>query len=453
MTTRLDVIRGARPRRQAARNSPLGWGPLDDFLFQWSIGGNQYAQPIRQTYTPGEGEQIPTSFLGYAQVHAGNGPFFACLAVRSLAFAEARYQWRRYENGRPGDLFGDQTLSLVERPWAGGTTGELNVRLEQDVALAGNSYWTPHNGELRRLRPDWVSILRTSHDDVDAEEVDDLNTTLAGYLYRPPGAKRGQLLMPEQVIHYSPHPDPTASWRGMSWVTPVLREIGADNAATVHKAKFFENGATPNMVVKLDPAAKRELVEDLREEIGEKHEGAWNAYKTMVLGGGADVTVVGNSFEQINFKATQGAGETRIAAAAGVPPVLVGLSEGLQSATYSNYGQARRRFADLTLRPLWRIAAASIETVLRAPAGAHLYYDDRDIAFLREDMKDVAEIRRQRALTIQAYVQAGYTPESAVAAVVGENESLLVHTGLYPTTMIPPGTEKPGAPTVDLDDE
>jgi phage portal protein BeeE len=58
---------------------------------------------------------------------------------------------------------------------------------------------------------------------------------------------------------------------------------------------------------------------------------------------------------------TQGAGETRIAAAAGVPPVIVGLSEGLQAATYSNYSQARRRFADGTMRPLWRNAAVARE--------------------------------------------------------------------------------------------
>jgi hypothetical protein len=58
--------------------------------------------------------------------------------------------------------------------------------------------------------------------------------------------------------------------------------------------------------------------------------------------------------KQIDFKVTQGHGETRIAAAAGVPPIIVGLSEGLEAATYSNYGQARRRFADVTMRPLWR---------------------------------------------------------------------------------------------------
>jgi hypothetical protein len=30
------------------------------------------------------------------------------------------------------------------------------------------------------------------------------------------------------VAHWSPIPDPLANFRGMSWLTPVLREIDAD---------------------------------------------------------------------------------------------------------------------------------------------------------------------------------------------------------------------------------
>ena len=117
------------------------------------------------------------------------------------------------------------------------------------------------------------------------------------------------------------------------------------------------------------------------------------AYKTMYLAGGADVTIVGSDLKQLDFKLTQGAGETRIAAAAGVPPIIVGLSEGLQAATYSNYGQARRRFSDLTMRPLWGNVVGSLATIVPVPGGAELWYDDRDIPFLAEDRKDEARDR------------------------------------------------------------
>jgi hypothetical protein len=67
----------------------------------------------------------------------------------------------------------------------------------------------------------------------------------------------------------------------------------------------------------------------------ENHAGADNAWKTLNLYPGADVTVVGANLKDIDFKNVRGGGETRIAAAAGVPPVIVGLSEGLAAATYS----------------------------------------------------------------------------------------------------------------------
>jgi hypothetical protein len=111
------------------------------------------------------------------------------------------------------------------------------------------------------------------------------------------------------------------------------------------------------------------------------------------------VKVVGADMRQLDFKATQGAGETRICAAARVPAIIVGVSEGLESATYSNYGQARRAFADLTMRPMWRDFAHSLATIVQVPSDSELWYDDRDIPFLQEDVKDEAEIRRSRPVT------------------------------------------------------
>ena len=42
------------------------------------------------------------------------------------------------------------------------------------------------------------------------------------------------------------------------------------------------------------------------------HEGIENAYKTLFLSAGADVKVVGTNLKDLDLKAIQGAGETRI---------------------------------------------------------------------------------------------------------------------------------------------
>jgi HK97 family phage portal protein len=418
---------------------------------------------FRQSWLSAPGsnrEGIENDFQGYVQgAYKTNGVIFACILVRQLVFAEARFAWREFtDGGRPGDLFGSPELSLLAKPWPSGTTGELLARMESDASLAGNFYATTIDNARRvgraargpgrrvvRMSPDRVTIVIGSQSD----DPDALDAQVIGFDYQP---RHGEpvALLADEVCHYSPIPDPQARWRGMSWLSPVLDEIGSDKAATIHKRRFFENGAVPSLVVTFDKDVQPERFERFRAALDARHRGALNAYKTLFLGGGADVKTVGTDFRQLDLKGVQGHGETRIAAAAGVPPVIVGLSEGLAAATYSNYAQARRRFADGTIRPLWRMAAASLQNLLTPPSdGAALWYDDRDIPFLREDRRDVAEIQARQASTIRQLVDAGYEAATVTAAVAAEDFSLLRHTGLFSVQLQPAGTTRTQPRPVD----
>lgn len=404
----------------------------------FSFGGMRY--PLMGMGAFGNtAEEIENSFTGYINgAMKRNGVVFAVMLSRHLLFSEARFQWQPLNNGRPGELFGNTDLAILETPWPNGTTGELLARMEQDVSLAGNFYAAREATRIRRLRPDWVSIILTAPPE-EAVESD-----VAGYLYRPGGLASkvpGKVYLPEEICHWSPIPDPDAQYRGMSWLTPVLPEITADHAATLHKGKFFENAATPSMTVAFKETVTEEEFDRIMSDLRAAHAGAHNAYKTLFLAGGADVRVTGSTLQQMDFKKTQGAGETRIAAAGGVPPIIVGLSEGLDSATYSNYGMARRKFGDHWARPQWRSAAAALSSLVPLPsANTRLWYDDRDIAFLREDQRDQAEIQGVESRTIRTLVDAGYKPETVVAAVKAQDWSLLDHSGLYSVQLQPPNS-------------
>jgi hypothetical protein len=156
----------------------------------------------------------------------------------------------------------------------------------------------------------------------------------------------------------------------------------------------------------------------------------------------------------MDFKSVQGAGETRLAAAAGVPSVIVGLSEGMQGSSLNagNYNAAKKNFADRTLRQLWGNAASSLEVLFTPPPGSALWYDDRDIAFLREDAADRANIQQTNSISIRNYTDAGFTPDSAVAAVLAEDESLLVHSGLFSVQLQPADSEQSEPVEPDDDD-
>lgn len=376
-------------------------------------------------------------------VYRGNGVVFSCMAVRQSVFAEVSFRFAGLSNGRVGKLFGNPDLDILARPWPNGTTGELAARMIQDVDLTGNFFAVRKGNRLYRRDPRKTAIVLSGDPAVD-EYVE-----VFGYIYTPTPGKVFTYL-PGEVCHWSPIPDPDAEYRGMSWLTPVLREIRADNAATDHKRKFFDNGAVPNMVVKFpESVMTQEQFDRFKAKMHAEYDGAGNAYKTLYLAPGSDVEVVGKDFRQLAFDATQGRDETRIAAAAGVPAVIVGLKESLQGSSLNagNYTAARRRFADGTMRPLYRSAAAALETLVPAPQDkgpARLWFDDSQVAFFREDRADAANIQSTRALTIKSLVDAGYIPESVVAAVDQEDVTLLVHSGLYSVQLQAAGTQPAG---------
>jgi phage portal protein BeeE len=435
-----------RARRGVAETRDIA--TIDDYVaaLQQSLGYGGFSQlGVAQTQPGQAAERAPSDLPGYATLFATNPVIWACMVARMSVFSAPRFTWQRLNNGAPSEMFGTQDLRLLETPWPGGTTQDLLSRVIQDADLAGNSYWTRHEDQAIRLRPDWVQIIleRIRH-----PHGGDLGWRRYGYLYQEPEADP-VFLWPEEVAHFAPVPDPLATYRGMSWLTPVIRETTNDNLMAAHKRKYFENAATPNLVVRLAREVTPEAFGKFKAKMEAGHRGVENAYKTLYLGGGADVTVVGSDFQQMDFSSVQGAGETRIASAAGVPPIIVGLSEGLKAATYSNYGQARRRFADGTIHPLWQNAAGSFAPLVTPPGGGsgavRLWYDARHVPFLREDAKDAAEIQGIQSRTIRTLVDAGYTPASVMAAVTASDWSLLVHTGLYSVQLQAPGSAEPAA--------
>lgn len=447
------------PFRRAAQPDTERAATLSFNDYLQILNSFQY-QGLTYSYGANPQEEIAGGFTSMArQAYKSNGVVFACMLARRSLFTEARLTWR--DKATRDRLFGDGNLAPVEAPWPGGTTGDLMGRALDYADLAGNAYMArSRNGGVDLLRPDWVTIVAGSLD--EEASIWDPDTEVLGYRYQPGGPGSGYdpiFYLAEEVAHFAPNPDPEARFLGMSWLTPIAREVMADKAMNEHKLKFMENGAALNTVVKLDVSDLDKFTRWI-QKFREDHEGAENAYRTVFLGAGADVTVVGADLKQLDFKLVQGAGETRVAAAAGVPPVIVGLSEGLEAATYSNYSQARRRFADGTMWPLWRNFCGSLQRILQVPGGAELWIDSSGIPFLREDEADVASIQFTNAQAIKQLTDAGYTAESVIAAITANDLRKLEHSGLFSVQLQPPGSGQepsqdapPDQPKPQRDDE
>lgn len=421
---------------------------------QHSFQGNDYfSLPVVSSAMPNE-ERASADFVYLVeQAYKANAVVYACEMTRVSLFSEARFQWRQVRNGRPGDLFGTRDLAVLERPWPGGTTGDLLGRMITDADFGGTAFVArqfERPDRLMRCRPDWVTIVLGSEQEPDEANIA-MDVEFLGIMYHPGGYQTGRTMVPllaDEVACWAPTPDPTAAFRGVSWLQPILAEIQADLSATHHKLAFFRNGATPQVIVTVGDGVDKDQFKSWIDKQNAQHAGVMNAYKTLYLKNVASVDVVGKDLAQLDFKATQGAGETRIAAASGVHPVVAALSEGMAGSSLNagNFNSAKRLVADRTLRPLWRSACAALEVIVPPPAGAELWYDQRDISFLQEDRKDAAEIEQIKAGTIGQLVREGFEPRSVIQAVEAEDMTLLVHTGLVSVQLQPPGSAAPLPP-------
>lgn len=416
------------------------------------FGAHQYPLGLPQTIR-GDKEPPPSTYEAFAiQLFGANPVVWGAEQVRKAVFSQARFKYRESD----GKLVDDPSLQLLKRPWPGGTTKKLLTRTILHADMGGNAYAlrVPHGPpRVQLMRPDYVTIVMGSQlvpDDPALSE----DAELVGFMYMPPG-QQARFYLPDEVGHFAPMPDPLARFRGMSWLTSVVREIQGDKQMAEHKLKFFEQGATPNIIIRFDPSQTLAQVKAFKALVEDGHQGLADAYKTMYLGGGADATVVGANLRQLDFSATIGKAETRILMAAGVHPVMAGASEGMQGSSLNsgNFTAVRRMFSDIHLQDLWGELVGAFEVLVRPPAGSELAVDGRQVPFLQDDGRDEAEIQRSQSRTISALVREGYTPESVVAAVVANDMTLLVHSGLMSVQLQPPLDPNAANTRDDQDDE
>lgn len=423
-----------------------GWSGFADFgdVVGW-ISGNGFPL-LNQTWAMNK-EVIEGDFAGLVHgAYQSNGVVFACLMTRFMLFAEARFAFQQLRGGRPGDLFGTPDLGIIERPEPGMTTGDLLTAGMLDADLAGDWFGIRRPGRIKRLRPDWTSVIVGSKNRATEYPGSDPDAEVVGYSFSPNGAYGSEVWSfgPDEIAHFMPIRDPLARYRGMPLPTAVLREIAGDSAATAHKRSFFENAATPNLIIRFPPTMPKPKAQEAIDLFEQEHTGAYNAYRTMYLLGGAEAQAVGKDLQQMDFASVQGKGETRIAAAMNVHPVIVGLSEGLQGSSLNagNFGAARRLHADKMLRPAWRNFAGSLETIVPPLPGSRLWYDERDVPFLREDIKDAAEVLSIQATAMRTLGDGGWDHDAVVDGVTSNDLRRLAgaHTGMVPVQLQAPGS-------------
>jgi hypothetical protein len=183
---------------------------------------------------------------------------------------------------------------------------------EVSVSSSGNNFYarTPDNPDrIQWLRPDWVSIVFGSdQEDDDPYDAWKLGAGLLGYAYQPGGPGSGRdpvLLYPEEVAHYMPVPDPEAPWRGLSWLTPLLREIAADRQMTDHKSEVFGGGGDAEPRDQARRERRRDVPRVGRPKFESTARARGNPYRTLFLASVATPIPLGNDMRESTSAASR----------------------------------------------------------------------------------------------------------------------------------------------------
>ena len=399
---------------------------VDHFLYQGqphNLGG----EGVQTTLGGSPAESTPDSFARTVDmVNRRSGPVGAAVLARQSVMASLRPMWRRRRNGRPGELVGTSSLALFERPSAHMSRDGWLRRCEADVSFAGNSFTWRHDGQLHRLRPDWVDVLLGG--EWPAVEV-------VGYAVYRGGDRSGRprILGVGEVAHWAPDPHPLNTFIGQSWITAVLQEILTDGQATDHVSKFFDNAATANMVVRAADGVTQTQFKEWVKEFEKEHAGG--QWRNLYVSPGTDVTVVGSKLGDLDLRGVVGGFENRVVMKSRVPAVILGSREGQQGSALNsgNYAATRRTWADTwydTYAQSWCDAHAPL--VVAPGPDVELTHDRSQSLFLQEDQKDAADILQAKASAIETLFRSGFDPDSAVEAVTAGDLTLLAgsHNGL-----------------------
>lgn len=404
------------------------------------------------------------------EAYVRNAVAFRC--IKMISRSAAAIPWL-LDDGRGNEIEQHALLKLLSRPGAniGGAT--LFEAFYAYLLIAGNSYLEAVGPdgkpprELWALRPDRMKVV-------------------AGRFGLPQGFEyevNGQTVRWEAdpltgagpILHMKEF-HPRSDWYGLSPVEPASYSIDRHNAAVAHNTALIQNGSSPSGALIFKPIsmpgggvtrAPQEVIDAADARLNERHVGAVNAGRPLILGGDVDWKQMGLSPKDMDFNESKMDAARDICLAFGVPHILIVPGQ----STYNNLREAKLELYEETILPLvdkgldalnaWlvpkfggglvlgidkdEIPALSLRRELkqkamvelfdkklltRDEARAALQYDKLDAATsARLDAAEAAEIALKKAQAVKAIADTGLLADEALGAGV---TAMLVADGSYP---------------------
>ena len=178
-------------------------------------------------------------------------------------------------------------------------------------------------------------------------------------------------------------------YRGMSPLRYALRMPGAVAlAAQDFSAGFFANSARPDYVLQTAQNLGPEAIEQLRNQVEQRHQGAAKAFRPMVLQGGIELKPITMPISDMELLGTRQFQIEEIARVYGVPPFMIGHNE--KTTSWGSGVEAMGiGFVRFTLRQHLNKFETELNRKLFRTASRRAEFDTFDLE--RADMKSMFE--------------------------------------------------------------
>lgn len=288
-----------------------------------------------------------------------NELIFACIDADAVTAASVRFA----VYGKDDEEMPDHPLrQLLSHPNPHMTEYEFLALTRMFLKLAGKAYFEKvRDGAgnlvaLYPLRPDYVQIIP------------DRETWIKAYRYSVPGAFEIDL-MPDQVLAIRSI-DPLDMYSSIVPVGVAARVGDVDNSTTDFIKLFFERGTMPPGILTSKQKLTDADVGNIKRRWAERYGGFNKWFEPAVLDVDASYQRLGATFSEMQFEQLDRRNEARICAALRVPPIIIGAMLGLESATYSNYEQARKAWWEDVLVPSYKRLSDAFTNQLAVDFGA-----------------------------------------------------------------------------------
>jgi phage portal protein BeeE len=227
----------------------------------------------------------------------------------------------------------------------------------------------------------------------------------------------------DRIIHRTYAPDPSVPWWGLGPYSAALDAIEADVEITLYIKQFFKHGAVPPYMLLYEEDMTGEQERQIQTRWDKNVAGATeSAWKIGVMGGGGKATLqrlgLAAGSREVGLQDLRDSTETRILVALNVPPIVVGVRLGIESMTYSNYGQARQAMHEENTDPLTRKRTSAFTAYYRRRTGNPLLRisnDLTDVLAVQDRLRErsewaTRELQGGVAMQNEARGKAGYPP-------------------------------------------